>query len=205
MRRCSVGATGPRATPRNPRHQANATPRPPSKPLPLLAELAEQFQHTALALHSPELTDQQRWDLASRITGALFGDEASYLLGEKEVKGYRAKLDATLVKNKNAPAFDLPLLILGDHGLEITWYLMDYFCQGCCRVESGQASSEAALYRKFSSWFRRAFDHEPPHLELFREALAKKFRRISLAGHPWYLGLTLLSPAGETGLEVHHG
>jgi|GEM_PF-6178631 len=184
----------------NPRHQAKLPP--PSQPLPLLAELAEQFQHTALALNSPELTDQQRWDLASRITSALFGDEAAYLLGEKEVKGYRARLDAILVRNKNAPPVDLPLLILGAHGLEITRPLLDYFCQGCCRVKAGQASSEDALYRKFSSWFRRAFDHEPPHMELFREAMAKRFRRISLAGQPWYLGLTLLDPAGETGMEV---
>lgn len=188
-------------------HAANprcASPSP-TLALPSLADLAGQFQHTALALNSPELTDTQRWELAGKIAAALFGVDAAGLLGQREAETYRANLRATFVRPHEAPTRTISLIELGPHGLEFSVHLRYYFISACCRVEAGTAGSEETMFRLFREWFQRAFDHEPPSIEMFKASMSESFRRISLAGKPWYLGVAPFNDSNVAMTEVSHG
>lgn len=145
------------------------------------------------------LSSEETWHLASELVKALFGVEAAQLLGLEDIKRHETNLKAEMTRSSLAGA--LPMLLLGDEGLFFSMFLEDMFIISCCDKVPGRAVPEDELYRAFCVWFERAFDHPPFHIELFRSAFAKSFRRITLIGKPWYLGLALKKaaalPAGE--------
>lgn len=171
------------------------TPPLPSTNLPQLADLAEQFTLTTEALNSPTLSNAQRWELASKITGALFGAEAAALLGRADSPLRPAADSSSKYKKFEAASI---LEEIGDgQGLRLARQVYYWFADDKCRRQDGEAAAEEDLYLAFCLWFEHRFAYPPPPVDLFRALLEKYHRPIQLAGKPWYLGIALKVAGGQ--------
>jgi prophage antirepressor-like protein len=153
-----------------------------------LAGLAGQFHQASLALAAPGLSDRRRWEMASGICTALFGEESAYLLGEKEIKLYTSQLNY----RKTHGHFDsdtLAIINITPQGLKLSMHAKMYYLAECCTVKAGLAASERGLYQAFDQWWQHSFAVAAPPLEMFRAMLSDSHRRFTLADETWYLGL----------------
>lgn len=153
-----------------------------------LAGLAGQFHQASLALAAPGLSDRRRWELASGICVALFGEESAYLLGGKEVKAYKSQLDGRKTLGYSSTG-SVPIINNSPQGLKLSLFVSMDYLKECCTVEAGRAASERGLYQAFCQWWGYSFAIDAPPLEMFRAMLSGGFRRFTLAGETWYLGL----------------
>lgn len=149
-------------------------------------ELGEHCRQVNKALATPGLDYQTRWAIASRLCKAIFGEDAAYMLGEREVRALRSELDGRARTEKFGIA---SVLVLTDQGIQLAPALRMMFVEECCTIKPGLAAPESALYAVFERWWRWSFGFDAPPLDLFRVMITGRIRRFALGGEPWYLGI----------------